>query len=171
MVEQLAGLFRQAKEADSAERYAALAEAMSSCEAQLREQMQAAARERLTAVIQKLKTTAPITEEELALIKLWVVGDAESYVKVENSLGEWRGELQRLLGEISQLKSAPLDTHGSFRLRALLRDGLRVAWDVHHFLEHKERVERFNESTRELDREERTVLADILSSKLRSDTY
>jgi len=68
-------------------------------------------------------------------------------------------------------RNSPVTTPTAFRLRALLRDGIRVAWDIQHYLEHKERVEKFAEATHILDEDERATLVDILQHKLRSQEF
>ena len=50
----------------------------------LREQMQAETSEKISMIINNLKSDGEMTESDLMLIRLWVVGDAASYVQMEN---------------------------------------------------------------------------------------
>jgi hypothetical protein len=83
----------------------ALSSALSRLSDELREQIQAATAAQVTPLISLLKADGPIEAEELELIRLWLVGDAEYYVKTENDLPAWVAELDRLLGVLRQLRS------------------------------------------------------------------
>ena len=79
-----------------------------SLEDDLREQMQAETSEKISSVIKKLKSDGEITDSDLMLIRMWIVGDAASYVQMENNYQEWEAELNRLFDVIEGLNSKDL---------------------------------------------------------------
>lgn len=98
-----------------------------------------------------------MTKEELKFIKLWVVGDAEYYVKLENNFNDWLLELKRIVDEIAKINDPEPNFETASHLRAILEDGKRVIYDIAYFLKKKERIANFEEASLELDREERSI--------------
>lgn len=163
--------FQDADKAGDPGSYARLATILSELEAQSREYVQEATKSEINRVIKKLGSTQPLTGEEHELIKTWLVGDAEYYTKLENNFGDWLSELKRLTDEIEKTGGATSDFKTALHLQALLKDAIRTTWDIYHYLEHKERIDNFTESTQELDSEERNILIDILKQKLGSADF
>ena len=151
--------------------YAKLASLFSETEAESREAPQAITKDDMQRIIATLTGTETISANDHQLIRAWLVGDAETYTKVEKNLSDWLAELQRLMDDIGTMANSRLTLETALHLRALLRDAMRTAWDVHHYLEHAERVVQFDDSTRELDAEERKTLRDILQRKIRSADF
>jgi len=143
----------------------------SNAEVQLREYIQDITKEEIKGVIGKLESGREITPEELKFIKLWIVGDAEYYVKLENNFNDWLLELKRIVGEINRMKDLELNVKNASHLRALLEDGKRVISDIAFFLEKKERIRNFEEATLEIDKEERSLLIKLLKRKLISGEF
>lgn len=168
---QITGELHAAEQAGTAGSYAKVADALSTFETQIREHIQETTKAEIQALTERLRTGAALTSEELALLRLWVVGDAEHYIKFENNFGDWLSELKRVVGEIGRLPEASDSVQNAFQLRALLRDGIRVAWDIYHYLEHKERIDAFDGATHELDQDERKTLVSILQHKLSSKEF
>ena len=83
-----------------------------SLEDHLREQMQAETSEKISTILNKLKSDGEITETDLMLIRLWMVGDASSYVEMENDYKQWLEELNRLFDVIQELKGQDLPGKG-----------------------------------------------------------
>ena len=100
-----------------------------------------------------------------------IVGDAEYFLKYENDLEQWKSEIKKLLGEISNLQSSDLDVDGLMHLRALCAEVGRVLPDVVYYLNQKERTSKFQAATREpLDSEGYRVLAEIVEQMLSGRT-
>jgi hypothetical protein len=137
----------------------------------LREFVQESTKDQIQKVIQKLNIGQALAPEDLATVRLWIVGDAEYYANVENDFNKWNDELKRLIQEINKLKNAKLDIKSASTLRALLTDAMRTAGSISFFLQQKERVERFTSSVNELDADERLMLTQILLSKFKSGQY
>ena len=62
----------------------------------IREALQKETSTEIKNIIDHLKNKRTISTEELELIKLWIVGDAESYTKMENNFQDWLQEFKRL---------------------------------------------------------------------------
>jgi predicted Zn-dependent peptidase len=95
--------FNNAEKSGDADSYTKLAEIFGEFEAQARECIQDITREEISEIIQKLKAGKEITKEELKFIRLWIVGDAEYYVKLENNFYDWLSELRRIMNEINAI--------------------------------------------------------------------
>lgn len=171
LFEKLKRDFDDANQHDTTGTYAKLAAALTEAEAELREHVQRTTAAEAHAIVQKLDANESITSEDLELIKTWIVGDAASYVAVENNVENWKKDIERIVTELADVSAASLDGRDAARLRALLRDAIRSAWDIHHFLDEKSRVDSFDAATRELDESGRKVLARSLERKLRSPAY
>lgn len=140
-------------------------------ERELREAVQSLTQKDIIKIIDKLKMGEGLTADDHAVLKLWIVGDAEHYTKLENNYEDWQKELKRLVGEICSLGGRDLDISTAMHLRALIYDATRVMDDLIYFTQHKERLGRFVEATQELDREERFHLVQILEQKLKSERF
>ncbi|HBO97456.1 MAG TPA: hypothetical protein DE315_06515 [Candidatus Omnitrophica bacterium] len=155
-------------QSESLMRFASL---LGELEGGLRELVQRMTKKEILIIIDKLKGGEELTTGEDALLKLWIVGDAEHYSKLENNYEDWANELKRLVNGICSLKGKELDIDLAMHLRALIYDATRVMDDLIYFTQHKERLERFIEVAEELDREERAHLVRILEQKLNSERF
>jgi hypothetical protein len=163
--------FDAAQKNNDAASYQRLATDVSEYEIQLREYIQEITKREISRIIQKLENQKEISAEELKFIKLWIVGDAEYYTRLENNFNDWLAEVRRVIGEINKINAAEPDFETASRLRAMLEDGKRVMYDIAFFLEKKERETKFTEATLELDSEEKDLLAKLLKSKLASKEF
>jgi len=68
-------------------------------------------------------------------------------------------------------KESNPDFETASHLRAILEDGKRVIYDIAFYLEKKERIANFEESTLELDKEEKDLLVKLLKNKLASKEF
>jgi hypothetical protein len=136
---------------------------------ELREQVQAATASEVAPLITLLEADGPIGAKELELIRLWLVGDAEYYVKTENDFSAWVAELDRLLGVLRQLRSEAVTPTTMSRMEATVRDALRVASDIAFYRQQEERVGSFQNATTQLNREDKRTLAGLLARKLSSE--
>jgi hypothetical protein len=147
----------------------ALSSALARLSNELREQIQAATAEQVTPLISALRADGSIEAKELELIRLWLVGDAEYYVKTENDFPAWLAELDRLLGVLRQLRSEAVTPPTMARMEATVQDARRVAGDIAFFQVQQERVRSFQTATSQLDREDKQTLAQLLELKLGSE--
>ena len=168
---QLRRALDDASEAGESRSYGKLAAMLTELEAHSREYLQEITKYDVHKIIEKLRSTQELTKEELGMVKTWLVGDAEYYTKLENNFRDWLSELKRLIDETGKLSESAPNFESALHLRALLKDAIRTVWDIHHYLEHKERLANFDDSTQDLDVEERELLVQILQQKLRSAEF
>ena len=135
----------------------------------LREQMQAETSEKISKIINNLKSDEEITEADLMLIRLWIVGDAASYVQMENDYQKWLEELNRLFGVIEELKGQDLSLENMYKLQGTARDAIRVIGDIVFFKQKQERNNKFENASKNLNSGNKLVLAKILKQKLESE--
>ena len=137
-------------------------------EGKLRERLQKDTREMMLKVIDKLAKGETISGGERGLVRLWIVGDAEAYVRMENNFDDWVKELVRIADEISKEDLRFSDPQTLFRLRGMLSDGQRVLDSVIKFLQQKERAENFDRASQNLGQKEREHLVRILKEQVKS---
>ena len=114
-------------------------------------------------ILRKLDSGQALTPGELNTVKLRMVGDAEYYLRFDDDFDRSKGELKRILEEISKLQSSDLDLEGMMHLEVLCREACSVAKPTAFYLEQKDRVRKFEDATRDgIDSETAKTLADIL---------
>jgi hypothetical protein len=99
-------------------------------------------------LIDKLETGTQLTEAELKTVGSLIVGDADQYLKYSDDFARMKTELNRILGQIEQLKSHDLDVEELMRLRVLCKEASSALVPTLHYLEQVDRVRRFEEHTR-----------------------
>ena len=169
IVDAIVASLVRAREMSDASLYMELENTLGSVDADLRESVQAVTRKAMWKIIVKLRGSDEISEQELELIRIWVVGEADAYVHAENNYGDWLEEFDRLKGKIERLREAPVEVEGMEKLRGLLTDARGVARSVANFLNYRERAEHFEQTvSRGLDAVDRSTLADILARSYNS---
>lgn len=138
-------------------------------EDQLREQIQFDTSSQIETLIQKLKTDSEIDDTDLELIRLWIVGDAQGYVEMENNYKEWLSELNRLFSVIEGMKAEKLTLKNMYNLSGTVRDAVRVIGDIVFFKQQQDRLEKFENVSKNLNSKNKKILADILQRKLESN--
>ena len=156
---------------DSGDRYSRLSTILGELDQYLREYLQDLTGDDVKLVIKKLRGTDPISAYDLELIRLWLLGDADYYLKYENNFKEWRRELQRVMDDINGCNVDNPDVTSVAKLRSLFRDASRVVADIFYYAEQKDRIEKFNESTQDIDDDERAIMARLLDQKLKSQDF
>ena len=156
---------------DTGEAYSRLSTIFEGLDSMFREHLQAMTLDEIKLVIRKLQGADALTEAELARVRLWIVGDAENYTRLENNVADWKAELARLVEEISRLATGNPDVETCSRLRGLLRDGVRVISDLMFFTQQKDRLQKFNEASQNLDAVDRQFLVRLLEQKIKSPDY
>ncbi|CAB1085375.1 hypothetical protein D1AOALGA4SA_12863 [Olavius algarvensis Delta 1 endosymbiont] len=119
----------------------------------LREQMQAETSGKISQIIEKLKKDREITESDLMLVRLWILGDAASYVQMENDYQNWLEEFNRLFGVIEDLELQTLSMENMYKLQGTVRDAIRVIGDIVFFIQQKDRINRYEYATQNLNSE------------------
>lgn len=162
--------YNLAKDSTDSGAYQKLSVILNNAKNQIRENIQNTTRDDINNIIKKLDRGNDIAPEELSLVKLWLVGDAEYYTKLENNFNDWLAELKRIIDELNNKGELP-DVESSAGLIAEIGDAIRVVHDIIFFLENKERIKSFESSTGNLDKQEKEVLVRLLRNKLTSKEY
>ena len=119
-------------------------------------------------LIDKLEKGTPLTEAELKTVRSLIVGDADQYLKYNDDFARMKTELNRILGQVEQLKSQNLDIEALMRLRVLCKEASSALVPTLHYLEQSDRVRRFEEHTRgPLSKDAGQILARIVKEMAR----
>ncbi len=122
----------------------------------------------IAAIIGKLENNQPLTDAEKQIVELWVVGDAEGYVKMENNFQDWMQEYRRLMDAIAAWESKTGSVQELVEVHGLLEDAIKVADAAAHYLEDRERVARCQDALKNLSAEDNKFIAGLLQSMLSS---
>ena len=139
---------------------------MSDSKAKTREKIQEITSKEIGVIINKLEADKELTHEDLGYIKLWIVGDAQSYAEMENSLEDWLKEIARLKSIVAGYENKDLSLDELMKLQGILEDAARVCADISNYLVKKERIERFQEAAADPASMDKEILKNILKSKL-----
>ena len=114
-------------------------------------------------LIDKLEKGTPLTEAELKTVRSLIVGDADQYLKYSDDFSRMKTELNRILGQVEQLKSQNLNIEALMRLRVLCKEASSALFPTLHYLEQSDRVRRFEEHIHgPLSKEASKILARIV---------
>ncbi len=133
-----------------------------------REDLQEATAREMRPIIKKLENNEPLTDAEKNLVRLWMVGDAEAYTRLEDDYREWLDEFRRLSRALKEAEGQQGSVPELLNAYGLLEDAVRVAADIQFYLEEKERVAKFEQAVKALDKADSKLLASILKEKLSS---
>ena len=170
-MEYLEGVSRAMKQAqadNTSESYGYVATQLVQSKNGIRQAIEQATAEAVAAIIGKLENNQPLNDAEKQTVKLWVVGDAEGYVKMENSFQDWLEEYRRLLDVIADWEGKTGSVQELVEVHGVLEDAIKVADAVAHFLEDRERVARFENAMSNLNAEDNKFIAGMLKSMLAS---
>jgi hypothetical protein len=117
--------------------------------------------------IDHLEDDKPLTDEDMAVIRTFLVSDAEAYIARENNYEDWVGELSRLLKDIAQ-RVTGVSRETIPDLRGVLKDAIRLAPDIRNYLEEKQRIRQFDAAFKSLDKSSRQMMAGILQEQISS---
>jgi hypothetical protein len=118
-------------------------------------------------LLAKLQSGTTLSADDLKTLRSLIVGDADQYLKYDDDFERSKSELRRILDQIRRLQSRDLDLETLMHLRVLCREASSALAPTMHYLEQKERVQRFEEHTRgPLDRDAGRVLAGIIKHML-----
>jgi hypothetical protein len=143
--------------------------ALATAKNQVREIIQDLTGPQMEAIITKLEKRASLTQEEKDCVRSWIIGDAESYTRMENHLQAWLQEFKALQDAVKGYEGREVTVQDLLNLHAVLEDAVRVAANIEGFLEKKERIERFERSIQSLDKEDVPFIVDILKKQLESE--
>lgn len=156
-------------EALDAEEFSRLSGVCQNRKSAIREKIQAMSAKEIRGVIRKLEKGRGLTEDEMALVRRWIVGDAEAYAKMETHFEDWIAQFRRLVSVLKQEEEAANeDVHDLLRVQGILEEASRIAINLGHCLETKERIQRFEQATANPSRMDTDLIVHILKLKLSS---
>jgi hypothetical protein len=120
----------------------------------------------IAAIIGKLENNQSLTDAEKQTVELWVVGDAEGYLKMENNFQDWMEEFRRLTDVIASWESKTGSVRELVEVHGMLEDAIKVADAAAHYIEDRERVARCQDALRSLNAEDSKFIAGLLQSML-----
>lgn len=88
---------------------------------------------------------------------------------MENDFPAWMTELDRLIGVLRQLRTEEMTLATMNRMKATIRDALRVLSDIVFYRKQEERISSFQNATKSMNREDKRTLAHILAQRLGSE--
>jgi len=168
VLKDLAKSMLQALETPDAEEFNRLSSVFQNRKSQIREKIQSMTSKEVKGIIKKLADGEDPTKDEMDLVKLWVVGDAEAYAKMENNFEDWIAEFRWLESLLSEQEAGTEEVQDLFRVQGILEDASRLAINIGYYLETKERIRRFEEATSNPALMDRDMLVKILKLKLTS---
>ncbi len=171
-INQMVNAANEALGAADSERYEALGNDIQQLEAAAREAFQAKLNELFWPVVAKLEEGQALTAAEQDMLEMMVVGEAKYYVKSENDVENWIGEVKRLVGAIEDLAAKGLDDIDALmRIRALCREAQRVVPDLAFYYREQDRVKKFEAATAgAIDVDARRLLANLIKDMMSSDS-
>ncbi|MDD4004806.1 MAG: hypothetical protein PHW69_06335 [Elusimicrobiaceae bacterium] len=144
--------------------YAALYEVNNS----IRMKVQELTRPELEDIIRALDARIPLAPEQLATLRICIIGDAENYVRQEKDYATWHNELKELSGVIatSDLETASLDQLA--RVQGHIMDALNLIPSIQKYLEARDRIARFEQSSADIDPVKAELLIKLIENRLKT---
>ena len=132
-------------------------------------------REPIEHLVDKLKKDEYLSPEEIKLIEKWVIGDAETYTKMENNLIDWVAECKRLFEVLNHYSFEGVEENENQLLSvgALLTDLKFTLIDIIRYSEAMNRVDQFKAMTQggTPNADTKKIIAEMIESKLTSLEY
>lgn len=164
-IEMIRSAAEQALADESAEGMEMVERQLAHVDAAVRELKQTFWSSEVKTAIRNLENNRPLTPQDKQVVRHFVVADAEHYLKVENSYGDWVQELRRLMAAIGKTADG-VNRETIGELRGLIRDAQRLIPDIRNYLDEQRRVDLFDEQIDKLDDHARGVLVRMLREKL-----
>jgi hypothetical protein len=115
------------------------------------------------ALLGKLEKGAPLTQDEVSMLRRLIVGDADYYLKYDDDFARSKDELHKILDAIRKLQSRALDPDAMMHLSVLCREACSLLVPTIYYLTQKERVGRFEAAMQgPMTRAAGRVLADVI---------
>jgi hypothetical protein len=114
-------------------------------------------------LVGKLRAGTALSPEEMTTLRLLLVGDADYYLKYDEEFDRCKSELAKILAEMERLKQSELGCDGLMQLSVLCREAASLVLPTQHYLESRERIRKFEESTKSaIDGDTARALATII---------
>ncbi len=151
----------------SVEGFEAFEKYVNEIEAFVREVQQAMWATDAKQTIRHLEKGVPLDETDRAVIRTFLISDAERYVALENNYDDWLRELERLVDDLER-RVHTVDRYNIGDLRGALKDAIRLVPDIRNYLDEKRRIDNFEQATESLDKQSCDMLVRLLKEQLSS---
>jgi hypothetical protein len=116
----------------------------------------------------KLRAGDALTADEMAALKLMIVGDAEYYLKYDEEFEQCKSSLNKVLAEIEGIHAGELGADGLMHLAVLCQEACSMLVPTEHYLEQKDRIRKFESAVQgPIDRDTGRTLASIIDEMMR----
>lgn len=170
LIKDLSKTMQDAQEIMSSEAFIRLGGILTDNKSAVREKIQADTSGVITTIIGKLEAEKALSSEDLKTLRLWIIGDAESYTRMENNFSDWLKEFKRLASVLKDYEGKEPSPDDLVKLHGILEDAARVAYDISNFLEKKQRIAKFEQATQNPASLDSETLSRVLKAKLASPT-
>jgi hypothetical protein len=120
------------------------------------------------ALTRKLRAGQALTADEMATLKLMIVGDAEYYLKYDEEFEQCKSSLSKILAKIQGLQANELGVDALMHLAVLCQEACSMLVPTEHYLEQKDRLSKFETATRgSIDRDTGRALANVIDEMTR----
>jgi hypothetical protein len=170
IIAQACALSERCLQADAAEDCGALDQAIRRVDDLAREAIHQRLASDLLRIADKLDSGAALSPDDERNLETFAIGNAARYVSAENNVEEWKAEVRRLIAELDDVASiAESSVDRLLHVRALCRDAMGVLPELIHWMEEKERIERFRAGAVSRDPERGRIIARFLRESLRPE--
>jgi len=152
----------QSGSAESQERLLAIVAELDSV---IKERIRTMCRDEMRKMINRLKNGLDITPDDIARIKVWVIGDEEGCARFERHCRVWEDELKDILEEIKILQKTGDSLADYARFQIILHRASTLLTDIVYCHQQKEALDQFYRMGSEVAPEHRAFLIKILEKK------
>lgn len=99
------------------------------------------------ALVRKLRAGDRLSPDEMARVRLLMVGDADYYLKYDEEFARAKAEVAKIVGEIDRLKGGEQGADALMHISTLAKEASNLLALARHYLDARERVRRFEAAT------------------------
>jgi len=115
------------------------------------------------ALIAKLRAGTALSADEMATLRLLMVGDADYYIKYDEELDRCKTEVTKIIAEMQRLQTGELTADALMHLSVLSLEGRILLELTRHYFEAQDRIRRFDTATSVgIDHDAATALVRII---------
>src|SRR3990172_4011743 len=96
LLKGLSQTLQQAVQSNSPDVFAQASSELVQMQNRVRERFQELTAGEVRSIISKLESNEPLSQADKDFVRTWMVGDAESYTRLENNFKDWTAEFARL---------------------------------------------------------------------------
>ena len=98
-------------------------------------------------LLDHLRAGEPLSPDEMATLRLMIVGDAEYYLKYDEEFQRCKTEIGRLLNELGDFENGEFDLDALMHIGVLCEETCKMLAMTSHYLAQRDRVRSFEAAT------------------------